>query len=534
MKRFISLPNFFSSLLFLLISISASSRILYLSPSGNDNNSGTVGSPFFTLNKAWTVVAAGDTVYLRGGTYNWSIQQYLLGKNGTATNKINVWNYPGESPVLTQSGSYPTDGQDLIYFQGNYVHWKGLEIANCTRDVNYSAFRTEAASNCIWERIYYHHNKLGFALRGQVGTTTNNLILNCDFAFNEDPALDNADGINITFIANTSSVNTVRGCRAWNNSDDGFDNWENQGTVIYENCWAWRNGYKENGTDAGDGGGFKFGQTGQSTSVRRVVKNCVAANNRKWGFVENSSRFNMQFYNNTAVENGTLNWWFGDWGTSPKTFTNNITIGGGSLFGSDGYRLGTDAIETTNSWNGIVTANSSDFQSYTYSQLGNARQSDGSLPEITYLHITTGSDLIDAGTNVGLSYNGAAPDLGAFESGGTSNNPPTANAGTDQTITLPTNSVTLTGSGTDTDGTIASYLWTKISGPVTFTIVSPSAAQTVINNLVQGTYVFRLTVTDNSGATGYDDIQVTVDAAPSSPPSGSVFLLKGKKYIFKN
>lgn len=525
------------TIFFLIQTIVASATNYYLSPSGNDNNSGTVGSPFFTLNKAWTVVAAGDTVYLRGGTYNWSIQQYLLGKNGTATNKINVWNYPGESPVLTQSGSYPTDGQDLIYFQGNYVHWKGLEIANCTRDVNYSAFRTEAASNCIWERIYYHHNKLGFALRGQVGTTTNNLILNCDFAFNEDPALDNADGINITYISNTSSTNTVRGCRAWNNSDDGFDNWENQGTVIYENCWAWRNGYKENGTDAGDGGGFKFGQTGSSTSVRRVVKNCVAANNRKWGFVENSSQFDMEFFNNSAANNGVINWWFGDWGPYPsnKQFTNNTYVGAGEgLFGDYGYRLYSGTTQTTNSWNTGDIATSADFVSNDYTQLGNARQADGSLPEITYLHITTGSDLIDAGTNVGLSYNGAAPDLGAFESGGTSNNPPTANAGTDQTITLPTNSVTLTGSGTDTDGTIASYLWTKISGPVTFTIVSPSAAQTVINNLVQGTYVFRLTVTDNSGATGYDDIQVTVDAAPSSPPSGSVFLLKGKKYIFKN
>ncbi|MGN6297559.1 MAG: PKD domain-containing protein, partial [Ginsengibacter sp.] len=45
------------------------------------------------------------------------------------------------------------------------------------------------------------------------------------------------------------------------------------------------------------------------------------------------------------------------------------------------------------------------------------------------------------------------------------NIPPTANAGSDKSITLPTNSVALSGSGVDTDGSVTSYQWTKISGP---------------------------------------------------------------------
>ena len=97
------------------------------------------------------------------------------------------------------------------------------------------------------------------------------------------------------------------------------------------------------------------------------------------------------------------------------------------------------------------------------------------------------------------------------------NQPPVANAGPDQTITLPTNTVTLTGSGNDPDGTIASYQWTKIAGPAC-TIVSPSQAQTAVNNLVQGVYQFQLTVTDNLGATGRDTVVVTVNAAPNQPP----------------
>ena len=46
------------------------------------------------------------------------------------------------------------------------------------------------------------------------------------------------------------------------------------------------------------------------------------------------------------------------------------------------------------------------------------------------------------------------------------NQTPIAYAGSNQTITLPTNTVALSGSGTDADGTIVSYEWTKKAGPV--------------------------------------------------------------------
>jgi hypothetical protein len=100
-----------------------------------------------------------------------------------------------------------------------------------------------------------------------------------------------------------------------------------------------------------------------------------------------------------------------------------------------------------------------------------------------------------------------------------SNQSPVANAGADQSITLPANSVTLTGSGTDADGSIASYAWTKLSGGAA-TITSPSSASTTITGLVQGSYTFRLTVTDNGGATASDDVLITVNA--QSLPNYSV------------
>ena len=105
-----------------------------------------------------------------------------------------------------------------------------------------------------------------------------------------------------------------------------------------------------------------------------------------------------------------------------------------------------------------------------------------------------------------------------IKNGATINLPPVANAGQDQTITLPTNSLTLSGNGTDSDGTITSYQWTKISGPTTYNILNVTSPGTSVTGLVQGVYQFQLKVTDNNGATGIDTMQVTVNPAPNQPP----------------
>jgi lysophospholipase L1-like esterase len=101
------------------------------------------------------------------------------------------------------------------------------------------------------------------------------------------------------------------------------------------------------------------------------------------------------------------------------------------------------------------------------------------------------------------------------------NQPPKAYAGNDITIALPANSVQLSGSGSDADGTIQSFLWTKISGPQQYSISNPSAAQTTLTNLVEGKYFFELKVTDNGGLSSTDTLVITVNPAVvvSPPPS---------------
>jgi pimeloyl-ACP methyl ester carboxylesterase len=97
------------------------------------------------------------------------------------------------------------------------------------------------------------------------------------------------------------------------------------------------------------------------------------------------------------------------------------------------------------------------------------------------------------------------------------NKPPVAKAGNDITITLPTNSATLDGSGSsDPDGSITSYSWSKVAGPSQFTLNNSTSAKATVTNLVEGTYTFRLTVKDNNNATATDDINVVVKSSTSS------------------
>jgi poly(3-hydroxybutyrate) depolymerase len=96
------------------------------------------------------------------------------------------------------------------------------------------------------------------------------------------------------------------------------------------------------------------------------------------------------------------------------------------------------------------------------------------------------------------------------------NQAPLANAGGDQTKTLPTNTAALNGSGSDADGNITSYAWSKVSGPNTPVLTHPTSASATVSSLVEGSYVFRLTVTDNKGVRATDDIKITVNASTTT------------------
>ncbi|HRP56085.1 PKD domain-containing protein, partial [Agriterribacter sp.] len=106
----------------------------------------------------------------------------------------------------------------------------------------------------------------------------------------------------------------------------------------------------------------------------------------------------------------------------------------------------------------------------------------------------------------------------SYKKGGSVAAPPVADAGTNQTITLPSNSITLDGSkSTAPAGTITGYAWAKISGPPGGAISSPNSAKSSVVNLVEGTYQFQLKVTDSKGGTSTAAVTIKVNPAPLPP-----------------
>jgi hypothetical protein len=139
-----------------------------------------------------------------------------------------------------------------------------------------------------------------------------------------------------------------------------------------------------------------------------------------------------------------------------------------------------------------------------------------------------GDDISSYYTNTdynGTSYVTLTPSAGAFEFGSvinqdrynyvaTGNILPTVNAGSNQSINSLNSSIVLTGTATDSDGTISSQVWTQISGPNTATLANETTLVLTASNLIVGTYIFRLTATDNSGGISFDEVSVTVNSDP--------------------
>jgi poly(3-hydroxybutyrate) depolymerase len=103
------------------------------------------------------------------------------------------------------------------------------------------------------------------------------------------------------------------------------------------------------------------------------------------------------------------------------------------------------------------------------------------------------------------------------------NQQPVANAGNDSNISLPTNSITLNGSGSyDPDGKIISYNWTQVGGPSRSTITSSDKASAIVTDLAKGTYYFQLIVADDGGGATVDFVIVTVNDLTSTSAGQNV------------
>ncbi|MEM7551855.1 MAG: dienelactone hydrolase family protein, partial [Bacteroidota bacterium] len=154
--------------------------------------------------------------------------------------------------------------------------------------------------------------------------------------------------------------------------------------------------------------------------------------------------------------------------------------------------------------------------SYQWSQVlgGNADLSGANTPNLALSNLEVGSYTFEL---VVFDNDGAsASDEVIVTVLEADNLAPSADAGVDQQINLPTNSINLIGSGSDSDGSVDNYLWEKTSGP-TATLINTDLPTLSVSNMVQGVYTFSLTVTDNDGDSDSDEVRVTVVAANQSP-----------------
>jgi hypothetical protein len=99
---------------------------------------------------------------------------------------------------------------------------------------------------------------------------------------------------------------------------------------------------------------------------------------------------------------------------------------------------------------------------------------------------------------------------------------PVANAGSDQYVVIPDNTISLTGVGYDDDGIITDYQWNQVNGPNAVTASGEDSPIITLSSLIEGTYTMRLTVTDNDGNTAYDDVFITVMESTSIAVTGEL------------
>ena len=312
--------------------------------------------------------------------------------------------------------------------QADWLHFRGIELRGVQQTittVNESwGIRVEnGADNNVFEQLNLHHNEgPGFFIQDG----GNNRVLNSDSHHNYDPDRggENADGFG---SHSNDNGNVFIGVRAWENSDDGFDAINSRGQVTIRNSWAWRNGWRpDTNTSAGNGAGFKAGGFLLDSSTfpppasvpTNVVEGSLAFNNRVQGFYANHHPGGINFINNTAYGNSRGFDLIND--VEPETWPadhllrNNIAFGNNTNLVNANQALIDDEFNT---WNLQGGATAGDFLSLSSLGVDGPRGADGSLPVLDFMRLAETSQLIDAGMNVGLSFNGLGPDLGAFESG---------------------------------------------------------------------------------------------------------------------
>ncbi len=398
------MKNLFN-ILFIILTWNTSATVYYVSTDGNDQNNGqSLSEAFRTISKLLNEIQAGDTAYIRGGLY---ILNQTTQRSGTQDHPIIIKSYNHEQVILEGSGNSSNGGRFRIRHDWYVI--EQLELRNGSAGFTLTRNASNnIINNCRVHDCYY----TGFYL---ANGASNNLIINCD-AYNMYDSGTNgqhADGFGVNGQNSMPGPgNKFENCRAYNNSDDGFDVWKAGHPVEFIRCLSYRNGHHD-----GDGNGFKLG-INSTQNDKHILKYCMAWDNKQNGFDYNDNELSQTLYHCTSYHNGR-NYKF--WNINGNPATHDIQNCISAVCTHNDILLQTIITENTNSWN-LVDPNDADivndnFLSVDDQIITGPRNTDGSIPDSDFLKLKSTSIFIDAGVDVGLPYNGSAPDLGAFETG---------------------------------------------------------------------------------------------------------------------
>lgn len=384
----------------------------WVATNGNDANNGTSSNtPFATPHRAVTAtLAPGDIIYIRGGNYSFNSRiSPGSSKVGAPGNPIKFWAYPGELPVFDFT-TMPESSDKALDMRRNYWHVRGIEVKNAPDSGIFVGGLGVIIEGCT----VHDCDNDGIILGSTSVRATNALVLNCDSYRNFQVSSGGNNGDGFGAKAGCGPGNVFRNCRAWDNADDGWDFYDNTNSVTLQGCWAFRNGFDLWGVGggwSGNGNGFKLG--GEGTPAEHFLTNSVAFGNRSKGFDHNNGDAGQTMVNCTSYANGAANYSFYET-PSKGTRLYNLLLNCVSFAGGALHNLAPNTVALSNSWQ-IATVTAADFASLDTTIATNARTADYELPVNDLFRLVAGSDLIDRGLSVSLSFHGAAPDLGAFE-----------------------------------------------------------------------------------------------------------------------
>ncbi len=314
-----------------------------------NNGAGTACSAVTpcTLKTATERAAAGDVVFLRGGTYVVT-QNVYFAKSGRSDNPITFESYPGETAVL--DGSALSSGLDIQpRLTGNWnvirrIEFRGMPQAGIAVRGNYNVLDGVVASKNRITGIMVHDGSYStpYGALASYNTIKNSVAMdNSDVGLSGGNYNDgnNADGIGIS----SGNGNVVINCLSARNSDDGIDAWRSTNTRIAYSIST------DNGRGDGNGNGIKGG--GLPPSNGTVVEHVLAYKNKATGFDSNSTTGTVTFRHVTAWSNGGV----GIYLYAKTTVDHSIaaknaggTTGGAGIFKDNAWqRAGTVAFVST-------------------------------------------------------------------------------------------------------------------------------------------------------------------------------------------